>query len=755
MLPDPTNEVRPSATGILLPRKDHVIKAPLARDLPCYTILVHGVNDVGECYRELEQGLCQGLNERLDRSDLVPAAYSVPTEQDRGVVDPRPDEKYFQRQADPGTWSPVIPFYWGFRELEKHVNKHERHGEWLDRHGNRLDKNRTKGGGPFSNATQCLPDMFGPGFREKGAYGLSKNEISRLTGGSPTHPLLDCPDRSYNVLAAKRLAMLITIIRNRHAANGLPAPTLNIVAHSQGTMVTLLAHAMLAKEGKPGADVCILCNATYCLRSMDDLKAETTKAGEPIQTRGARLRTLENVLAHMIGKPIQVPPFSQLAGEARDSHGLAGRRWTGHAVVKGREIPYADRDNRGKVYLYFCPEDLTVALPNIQGIGWCGVEEPDRRRLPAGFRQRVWTMLWRDGKACKVGQGSGIRILRGKDEDFWNWADDGFRAEPEELSWRWINGEELPVPFEPRMRHGEVNEAEDGAKGRQGKLMCSPLDACVAVSHKGIGQVRQAVMDPRRDREPIPKDTDTGGPQGGDPAIHWKKEQLQALQDHYDRKLLKRTEQGEEDRTDQFEVQDAYSLPDGRLMLIRSETANEARKRWQSVAENNSYHSAIVSCREHHRQATAYDLAVGLGSGSGKKWMRERTEDDQAFLKYLCAVADWRIKEKKREELTNNFFFKKEPIQGFKNLMEATIHYFNTGNLPYHLLPNLADLSPIIVDQILEDEEMARERQEEAEAVARRILAEQKAEARKRQAHEDAREKRRELERGVERGRTS
>ena len=117
-------------------------------------------------------------------------------------------------------------------------------------------------------------------------------------------------------------------------------------------------------------------------------------------------------------------------------------------------------------------------------------------------------------------------------------------------------------------------------------------------------------------------------------------------------------------------------------------------------------------------------------------------------------MADWRIKEKKREELTNNFFFKKEPIQGFKNLMEATIHYFNTGNLPYHLLPNLADLSPIIVDQILEDEEMARERQEEAEAVARRILAEQKAEARKRQAHEDAREKRRELERGVERGRT-
>ena len=35
-----------------------------------------------------------------------------------------------------------------------------------------------------------------------------------------------------------------------------------------------------------------------------------------------------------------------------------------------------DRDNRRKVYLYFCPEDMTVALDNIQGIGWDGV--PDR-----------------------------------------------------------------------------------------------------------------------------------------------------------------------------------------------------------------------------------------------------------------------------------------------------------------------------------------------------------------------------------------
>ena len=74
-----------------------------------------------------------------------------------------------------------------------------------------------------------------------------------------------------------------------------------------------------------------------------------------------------------------------------------------------------------------------------------------------------------------------------------------------------------------------------------------------------------------------------------------KAEQLKWLQDYYDKKNLKYNQNGSEDRTDQFEVKDAHSLPDGTLMLTRTETANGARKRWQNVAENNSYHSAIMT----------------------------------------------------------------------------------------------------------------------------------------------------------------
>ena len=702
MLPDTAKaSPNPSATAILLPKKGHTTKAPVPRDLPCYTILVHGVNDVGECYNEVERGLCEGLNERLDRTDLTHALYSVPTDPEK--VDPNPDDAYYHRQPVSETWSPVIPFYWGFREVEKFVKKHERHGEWLDRSGNRLDKHGSKGGGPFSNATNNIPDVFGTAFKEKIAGIVSKDKLSQRHGGSPTHPLLDCPERDYNVLAAKRLAMLITLIRNRHAGNGLPEPTINVLAHSQGNIVTLLAHAILAKEGKRGADGFITCNSTYSLRPLDNKWAKTTTLAEDLQTVDARIETFKNILNFMTGDPVQAPSFKTLSTEGRDRLGLGGERWPDQAVVKGQPHTYTDRDNRGQVHLYFCPEDLTVALPNIQGIGWCGVHDDCLKQFSPCFKQRVWSMKWRDGKPYLVGQKPYSHPLLKKGEDFWGWAHATSRAEPEENTWRWINGESLPVPFEPRLRLGDVNESGDAQKGKQGQLRCSPLDASVAVSHGGINTLPpKAVPDPRTDRKLIPV-TDASGFTSAQ-----KQDQTKCLQDYYDKKHLKYNQDGSEDRTDQFDVEDAYSLPDGTLMLTRTESPNEARKRWQKVAEDNSYHSAIMTNSEHHRQATAYDLAVGIASGSKKKWVQERVEDDQAFLKYLCRVADWRVKKKYQSDLFDLDFFKNEKAcfadeSLFTDLMKATIRYFNTGDLPRDLLPKLVDL-PLIVHETMEEQ---------------------------------------------------
>src|SRR5205823_15107419 len=104
-------------------------------------IVVHGVNDVGTGFNEVEEGLCAGLEQRLSRR-FKPAKYSLPNDKDKVVDDP--DAVYFKRKVTTDTDSPVIPFYWGFRELgnqTKTVN-----GQKTDRYGTRLDKDLSKGG---------------------------------------------------------------------------------------------------------------------------------------------------------------------------------------------------------------------------------------------------------------------------------------------------------------------------------------------------------------------------------------------------------------------------------------------------------------------------------------------------------------------------------------------------------------------------------------------------------------------------------
>ena len=61
----------------LLPSKSEV-HVPIKRCMPCLTILVHGVNDVGEAFATQEQGLCAGLNARLCREDILPGEWALP-----------------------------------------------------------------------------------------------------------------------------------------------------------------------------------------------------------------------------------------------------------------------------------------------------------------------------------------------------------------------------------------------------------------------------------------------------------------------------------------------------------------------------------------------------------------------------------------------------------------------------------------------------------------------------------------------------
>ncbi|WP_157266003.1 T6SS effector phospholipase Tle3 domain-containing protein [Azohydromonas aeria] len=352
-------------------------------ELPGAVIVIHGVNDVGTAYGEVEAGLCEGLNRRLDQRGLIrPAQYRTFTAQDRDKLEEDPDAVFFKRQPTPDSYSPVIPFYWGFREKAGKTieGKDLPHGQNTDRWGNRLDKDYSKGGGPFANATGTLPDMWNKG--------TVNSATSEWASRDPLRPLLSAPGRLYMVLAAQRLAALVSMIRDYH-----PDDTVSLVAHSQGCMLSLLAQAFLAQRGLRPADALVLTHPPYSLEAKLDLHIKLLvkpdkvdaaddrmspskdKDGKPSadqpdrygflegrQTLHARLQTLANIVELVATRRGAAPAFEALKRHPGD---IVGAKWE----------PTGDRDNRGKVYLYFCPEDMTVALKNVKGIGWQGVPE--------------------------------------------------------------------------------------------------------------------------------------------------------------------------------------------------------------------------------------------------------------------------------------------------------------------------------------------------------------------------------------------
>ncbi|HEY5801647.1 MAG TPA: hypothetical protein VIT92_15600, partial [Burkholderiaceae bacterium] len=363
--------------------------APVRPDMPCAVILVHGVNDVGTSYKAMEDGICAGLGKRLN-SEFEPASYRIPTTADRARVEADPDDVFFKRKISATTRSPVIPFYWGFREVSEQAVPAEKtkHGQNTDRYGNRLDADFSRGGGPFANATTSLPDLWNRG--KSGMRGaLDKAQRD------PTHPVRNNPGRMYMVLAARRLAALIATIRDYE-----PADTVSIVAHSQGCLVSLLAQAFLLdpdlKSSDPNArpaDALILCNPPYSL--MDDMPwiadAADHFSGEDAAMRGlygpleaeqtlhARLTTLVNIVHGVARSKRTSPALADLKDNSK-FNGVVGAKWEASK----------DRDNRGKVYLYFSPEDMTVALVNVQGIGWQGVPDFQRGRQAQIVPVRWW-----------------------------------------------------------------------------------------------------------------------------------------------------------------------------------------------------------------------------------------------------------------------------------------------------------------------------------------------------------------------------
>ncbi|WP_078121810.1 T6SS effector phospholipase Tle3 domain-containing protein [Thiosocius teredinicola] len=367
------------------------------RPMPGIIILVHGVNDVGEAYPTQADGLCQGLNIRLGRDDLTPGEWDVPRAcKDNRVVS-------HERRAEAQGYNPIIPFYWGFRAVDKATydadqaryrdelrrrrdvkevdapydayyvvgaNDPSKGYENQDCFGNRLDENFAKNGGVFANATSNLVDMWGPGGN---IWGIVK-WISRYVMDDLSHPMYENPHRVYFVWAAQRLADLIAEIRNRPNTKD---DSITLVAHSQGTMVSMLANFLAANSpdspSRP-ADCLILNNSPYSFQTPFH---EASQSFGPQQSKRARIETFANLCQLTFEQRVAGPSAEHLVAK-----GVAA------SSVKEKEAHM--RDNHGRIFNYFCPHDMTVSLDNVEGFGWQGVPLDIHEKCGEGFGQRMF-----------------------------------------------------------------------------------------------------------------------------------------------------------------------------------------------------------------------------------------------------------------------------------------------------------------------------------------------------------------------------
>ncbi len=736
-------------------------------DLPGNVIVIHGVNDVGVGFNAVEEGLCAGLNERLGIG-LVPGRYRMPTVDDMGKLVDDPDALYFKRHVDKKTFSPVIPFYWGYRE--ETLSGRTSFGQKVDRNGNRLDKDLSKGGGPFANATGTVPDMW-----NKGA-GAPVDPV-----GDPIRPVLDAPGRMYMILAAKRLAAIISMIRDYDENE-----VVSIVAHSQGTIISLLAQAFLLDMGARPADTLVLLNSPYSLEAHTSILMGTAElfAGESNtamtradymqlnnrQSFNARLDTLINIVQGIARNKSTTPAFAKL-GDQTKFCGMVGAKW----------VAANDRDNRGKVYVYFSPEDMTVALDHLHGIGWQGVQDvatdgrigrPDRYAMaeltkkvgspPAsGFYQRVFTMKRRFDKVTKedgpviIGRKPpydfALRLKRENMEAHVAVDNRGHRGTSKGVYWpivdrgkgwlesieshadelregiRTINGEELPRPVVAHLRGGEaaipagsLHARRNLPRHQQGPCEeVDPIDAAIAAaSIKGYLSTWISIQDP-----------DGATPSGAgvsriSPAPHL----FQGMAQVSVHKLRRVQTYLNENKpvTQQCTVFQVLTCQKrdlsltAQLLVLRSETPDEARLRWQKEVSPKSFHGAIFGNKANHANVTAYDVAIGGGLASSHP----------IFYSYLCAVADWRLKKGNQNDLRNGILGWKSFLKMFasvpstdagdgtanywsvepnwrRDVIEGNANYYSTGVLPTCIPSITKGLPSAVICQKIDEPAMA------------------------------------------------
>ncbi|MGA4045534.1 T6SS effector phospholipase Tle3 domain-containing protein [Ralstonia nicotianae] len=366
---------------------------PLGRQinaLPCMTIFVHGVNSEGEWYSAAEQHLCAGLNDRLGRwgtrAELKPSVSekdpNYTYSPDRPLKRIRPHFDGVQNAVNSRylvATSPVIFFYWGFKARKGDYGRPSEH-DYRDAHHPELrdypvalDEDDAWGGGPFQNGTSGLWHMF----RKNKGFTLDFQRFNPITD----RYLTECPPRTYYVHAARRLAHLIATVRRNS-----PHETINIVSHSQGTMVSMLATLMLKEQGVRGPEGLFVCNSPFSLNEPGGLMECAQFGNDYVVTQAARFATLKAV-ADVVKE----------AGEHADAMTDDELEKMCHSTLARK--PLLAREEYGKFYVYANPHDRVMGASVLRSIGWRGLTQAEQSRVAAAnLRVRMFAENIEAGK---------------------------------------------------------------------------------------------------------------------------------------------------------------------------------------------------------------------------------------------------------------------------------------------------------------------------------------------------------------------
>ncbi|MGW8394484.1 T6SS effector phospholipase Tle3 domain-containing protein [Pseudoduganella sp. HUAS MS19] len=399
---DPCNLIVGAKSGVCLVDPKH-LDVIAQMPLPGITIFVHGVNSDGEWYKQTEEGICDGLNDRLKRNkgqivhatpeggQLKAAKYMEELTPD-GFINPKLSDKSFVDSA--GSFSPVIHFRWGYKASSQELQ------EYGD--GIYLNEQNYWGGGPFANGCTSLPDLWGSGVDDTLFLWLHVQHMN------PTNDRLvySCPPRPYYVLAALRLAKLVESIRKKQADTPI-----TIVCHSQGNMIGIAAAFLgdrldpvtdaTGKTGNCVADTYVLCNPPYSLLQKNGTQTWAERGMEDAEGNNGRTsgEARYKTMAAFFDIIRKQSAFEQPAATIdelmkNEAHGFDARS-------DRNKYGYGDKlSTLGRVTLYFNPHDQVISSTTIQGIGWRGMSQQEINATSGHgvFSQRVFAQGFKVGE---------------------------------------------------------------------------------------------------------------------------------------------------------------------------------------------------------------------------------------------------------------------------------------------------------------------------------------------------------------------